>query len=139
MFWCLETGDFVSRICTAAEMKFYSDEFLLKTDNPGYLKPKPNRNCNLTSWVPGCEPGWACSRDHLTEQDDLPERTSNCMPCCEGFFCPNGLTCMIRKQIQNSLYFFPLISLTFFQYRLNFLFCFENSLPSWFLLPLSHP
>ncbi|CAN6928127.1 unnamed protein product [Brassica oleracea] len=88
-------GDFISRICTAAEMKFYSDEFLLKTDNPGYLKPKPNRNCNLTSWVPGCEPGWACIPDHLTEQDDLPERTSNCMPCCEGFFCPNGLTCMI--------------------------------------------
>lgn len=62
---------------------------------------KPNRNCNLTSWVSGCEPGWACSLDHPTEQADLQnsknfqERTSDCMPCCEGFFCPKGLTCMI--------------------------------------------
>ncbi|KAF3518776.1 hypothetical protein DY000_02059543 [Brassica cretica] len=92
--------DFVRRICTAAEMDFYLNAFLLsETDNQGYLKP--NGNCNSTTWVSGCEPGWGCSLDHQTEQVDLqnskdfPERTTNCMPWCEGFFCPQGLTCMI--------------------------------------------
>ncbi|KAL0796590.1 hypothetical protein Bca101_067967 [Brassica carinata] len=91
-------SDTVSRICTEAEMKFYSDDFLSKKDNPGYMKP--NEICNLTSWVSGCEPGWACSVDQTQQVDlqnskDIRERTRNCMPCCEGFFCPRGLTCMI--------------------------------------------
>lgn len=86
------------RICTAAEMKFYFNGFFNKTNNPGYLKP--NVNCNLTSWVSGCEPGWGCSVDPTEQVDlqnskDFPERRRNCMPCCEGFFCPRGLTCMI--------------------------------------------
>lgn len=62
---------------------------------------KPNKNCNLTSWVSGCEPGWACSagKDIDLKKDikEIPKRTKNCKPCCEGFFCPQGLTCMIRK------------------------------------------
>ncbi|ESQ30078.1 hypothetical protein EUTSA_v10011194mg [Eutrema salsugineum] len=92
-------GDMGRRICTAAEMKFYFNDFFNKSSNPGYLQP--NENCNLTSWVSGCEPGWACSVVDQTEQVDLqnskefPVRTRNCMPCCEGFFCPRGLTCMI--------------------------------------------
>lgn len=102
----LETGDIGRRMCTAAEMKFYLNAFFSKTNNPGYLQP--NGNCNLTSWVSGCEPGWACSVDpneqvDLQNSKEFPERTRNCMSCCEGFFCPRGLTCMIRKQIQNSL------------------------------------
>ncbi|KAL0340714.1 UNVERIFIED_CONTAM: ABC transporter G family member 24 [Sesamum radiatum] len=60
----------------------------------------PNRNCNLTAWVSGCEPGWACSAGFnqpldFTESDEIPPRTDDCKPCCEGFFCPQGLTCMI--------------------------------------------
>lgn len=106
-------SDAVNRICTEAEMKLYINGLLSKADKPGdkQVNMKPNRNCNLTSWVSGCEPGWACSLDHPTEQADLQnsknfqERTSDCMPCCEGFFCPKGLTCMIRMQIQNSLLF----------------------------------
>jgi hypothetical protein len=59
------------------------------------------RNCNLKSWVSGCEPGWACSVDSDVQVDIknevIPARTSNCQSCCEGFFCPQGFTCMIRK------------------------------------------
>ncbi|KAK3404971.1 hypothetical protein EUGRSUZ_K01252 [Eucalyptus grandis] len=25
----------------------------------------------------------------------MPSRTHDCQPCCEGFFCPQGITCMI--------------------------------------------
>ncbi|CAH8386889.1 unnamed protein product [Eruca vesicaria subsp. sativa] len=91
-------GDIGRRICTVAEMKFYLNAFFFKSNNPGYLQQ--NRNCNLTAWVSGCEPGWACSVDSTEQVDlqnskDFPERTRNCMSCCEGFFCPRGLTCMI--------------------------------------------
>ncbi|KAE8679383.1 ABC transporter G family member 28 [Hibiscus syriacus] len=27
----------------------------------------------------------------------MPSRTTDCQPCCEGFFCPRGLACMIRS------------------------------------------
>ncbi|CAN8321649.1 unnamed protein product [Cochlearia groenlandica] len=97
---CLQKtrGDVVNRICTAAEMKFYFNTFFNKTDEQEHLKP--NVNCNLTSWVSGCEPGWGCSVDKPDEFDfqnstNFPERRSKCMPCCKGFFCPSGLTCMI--------------------------------------------
>ncbi|KAH9617762.1 hypothetical protein KSS87_010598 [Heliosperma pusillum] len=64
-----------------------------------------NRNCNLTSWVSGCEPGWACSvNSHkgldLGNSQLIPARTSDCKTCCDGFFCPQGLTCFIRYQYQ---------------------------------------
>ncbi|CAI0442702.1 unnamed protein product [Linum tenue] len=87
------------RICTAAEMKFYFDTmFSSSVKGPNYLKP--NLNCNLTTWVPGCEPGWACSvggtqQVDLQNSHDIPARTSSCQTCCDGFFCPQGLTCMI--------------------------------------------
>ncbi|KAL1216107.1 ABC transporter G family member 24 [Cardamine amara subsp. amara] len=97
---CLQKtgGDIGKRICTAAEMKFYFNAFFNKSNNPSYLQP--NVNCNLTSWVSGCEPGWGCSVDPTEQVDlqnskDFPKRRSNCMSCCEGFFCPRGLTCMI--------------------------------------------
>ncbi|KAI3917103.1 hypothetical protein MKX01_003552 [Papaver californicum] len=95
---CIEKtkGDITQRICSEAEIKLYFSRFL-------GLPTKPNKNCNLTSWNPGCEPGWACgfgldsSNDHfdLRDPDEMPARTSDCHACCEGFFCPRGLTCMI--------------------------------------------
>lgn len=93
-------GDITRRLCTAAEMKFYFNGFFETAGNANYLKP--NKNCNLTSWVPGCEPGWACSvgpneQVDLKNSQDIPSRTGHCQPCCEGFFCPHGITCMIRK------------------------------------------
>ncbi|XP_075502266.1 putative white-brown complex homolog protein 30 [Primulina tabacum] len=94
-----QTKDVTKRICTAAEMKFYFTSFMdTKSANAQFLKP--NRNCNLTSWVPGCEPGWACGvasnvTVDLKNSKDIPDRTRDSQPCCEGFFCPRGLTCMI--------------------------------------------
>ncbi|CAK9182910.1 unnamed protein product [Ilex paraguariensis] len=95
-------GDVSQRLCTAAEIKFYVTSLVeqkqdgSKTTN--YLKP--NKNCNLSSWVSGCEPGWACSvgkgkNVDLKNSKDMPARIIDCQPCCEGFFCPHGITCMI--------------------------------------------
>ena len=89
----------MQRLCTAAEIKFYFNSFFAR-EKTNYLKP--NKNCNLSSWVDGCEPGWACSagpnrKVDLKNANDMPFRTTDCGACCEGFFCPHGLTCMIRK------------------------------------------
>ncbi|XP_041022932.1 ABC transporter G family member 24-like isoform X2 [Juglans microcarpa x Juglans regia] len=91
-------GDITRRVCTAAEMKFYLNSFFEGPGSENYLKP--NKNCNLTSWVSGCEPGWACSVNsnqqvNLNDAKVIPARTLNCQACCEGFFCPHGITCMI--------------------------------------------
>ncbi|TQD76072.1 hypothetical protein C1H46_038384 [Malus baccata] len=91
-------GDVTRRLCTAAEMKFYFNSFFEKSETANYLRP--NKNCNLTSWISGCEPGWACrvgpnEQVDLENSQDIPARTQSCQPCCEGFFCPHGLTCMI--------------------------------------------
>ncbi|CAN1149097.1 ABC transporter G family member 24 [Linum perenne] len=96
-------GDMMQRICSESEMKFYFNT-LLETDETRKKKGanylRPNLNCNLTSWVSGCEPGWACSVGgtqpvDLQNSHIIPPRTSKCQTCCEGFFCPHGLTCMI--------------------------------------------
>ncbi|XAR52349.1 Monosaccharide-transporting ATPase [Bertholletia excelsa] len=92
-------GDISRRLCTAAEVKFYFDNFFERgSESTNYLKP--NKNCNLTTWLPGCEPGWACSVGQNDDVDlktskDMPARTLDCQACCEGFFCPHGITCMI--------------------------------------------
>ncbi|PNY06939.1 ABC transporter G family member 28-like protein [Trifolium pratense] len=91
-------GDFRDRICTAAEIRYYFHGFVVQgASSDNYVEP--NKNCNLTSWVDGCEPGWGCSTgeniDLKKELKEIPKRTNNCQPCCEGFFCPQGLTCMI--------------------------------------------
>ncbi|XP_027366945.1 ABC transporter G family member 28-like [Abrus precatorius] len=91
-------GDIAKRLCTAAEVKFYLNSLLEGSISANYLKP--NKNCNLTSWLSGCEPGWACSvhssqKIDLKDSEEIPARTSNCQACCEGFFCPHGITCMI--------------------------------------------
>ncbi|KAL9243911.1 hypothetical protein vseg_017746 [Gypsophila vaccaria] len=92
-------GDLVRRLCTAAEIKFYFNSFV----ENGFMGPnyvKLNQNCNLTTWLSGCQPGWACSVGkeqsvNLRDSENLPDRTNDCQRCCEGFFCPHGLTCMI--------------------------------------------
>ncbi|KAM5579194.1 ABC transporter G family member 24-like [Rosa sericea] len=91
-------GDITQRLCIAAEMKFYFESLFEKSESANYLKP--NKNCNFTSWISGCEPGWACSSGQnqnvdLQNSDRILARTHNCQPCCDGFFCPHGLTCMI--------------------------------------------
>ncbi|XP_009763160.1 ABC transporter G family member 28-like [Nicotiana tabacum] len=103
---CLRTtkGDVQQRLCTAAEIKFYSTSLLEVADESGAARSsnylKPNKNCNLSSWITGCEPGWACSVGKDVKVDfendkEMPARTLECQSCCEGFFCPHGLTCMI--------------------------------------------
>ncbi|KAI7724924.1 hypothetical protein M8C21_012702 [Ambrosia artemisiifolia] len=95
-------GNIAQRLCTAADIKFYISA-ISEAEQQGFKSSsyvKGNKNCNLTSWVPGCEPGWSCAAPKdmpvdLTNKEDMPYRTSNCEPCCEGFFCPTGLTCMI--------------------------------------------
>ncbi|PKU77627.1 Putative white-brown complex like protein 30 [Dendrobium catenatum] len=91
-------GDLTQRLCTAAEIKLYFNSFFIDGGNNDFLRP--NKNCNTTSWVSGCEPGWACSvvegqNVHIKDSANIPSRTQNCRPCCEGFFCPRGITCMI--------------------------------------------
>ncbi|KAL8140636.1 hypothetical protein V2J09_006657 [Rumex salicifolius] len=80
------------------EVNFYFNNFFSTGRvNANYLKP--NKNCNLTSWLPGCEPGWACSAGKqnvdMEDRDNVPTRTQACQPCCAGFFCPKGITCMM--------------------------------------------
>lgn len=100
----LIAGDVMRRVCTAAEIKFYFKSYFRSAKrSSNYLAP--NKNCNLTSWIPGCEPGWACSvgpgqKADLRNSKDIPTRTDDCAPCCEGFFCPHGITCMIRKYVR---------------------------------------
>ncbi|KAI8555384.1 hypothetical protein RHMOL_Rhmol05G0170400 [Rhododendron molle] len=78
-------GDMPLRLCTAAEAKFYFNNFV-----GGASGVLLNKYCNLTSWVPGCKPGWACSVN-LTVQEACPlgsyyplatlnEATSMCDP-----------------------------------------------------------
>ncbi|KAK1357427.1 ABC transporter domain-containing protein [Heracleum sosnowskyi] len=92
-------GDLQQRLCTAAELEFYAHSvFGSGGSADNYVKP--NKNCNLTSWLPGCEPGWACSAGKGKDVDmknkkEVPLRNLDCLPCCEGFFCPHGLTCMM--------------------------------------------
>lgn len=97
-------GALTRRLCTSAEISFYFRSLFQKegntSGNNNFLKP--NLNCNLSSWVSGCEPGWSCSigedkKLKLQAYTEIPERNLNCRPCCEGFFCPRGLTCMMRK------------------------------------------
>ncbi|KAL6839762.1 hypothetical protein ACP4OV_030450 [Aristida adscensionis] len=96
----LETqGDLPQRLCTPQEVKFYFSS-LYDRNGEKNIQLKTNVNCNISSWAPGCEPGWACAVDpnpipSRNDNDTIPQRTRNCQACCEGFFCPRGLTCML--------------------------------------------
>ncbi|XP_051113598.1 ABC transporter G family member 28-like [Andrographis paniculata] len=100
---CLNKNrDAMQRLCTAAEVVFYGAG-LVESSESGSTKSggflKLNKNCNLSSWPAGCEPGWACSvgegKVNFKDAKEMPLRVNDCKPCCEGFFCPQGLTCMI--------------------------------------------
>ncbi|KAF7092128.1 hypothetical protein CFC21_094636 [Triticum aestivum] len=94
-------GDLHQRVCTAAEMKFYFNSLIESGEETRWEKSyvRPNKNCNLSSWIDGCEPGWACSAGEqkvdLQDAKDIPYRADDCQACCPGFFCPHALTCMI--------------------------------------------
>ncbi|XP_065859481.1 ABC transporter G family member 28-like [Euphorbia lathyris] len=94
-----DDGDITRRLCTAAEIIFYfTSVFWKEPTDVNFLKP--NRNCNLSYSPSGCEPRWGCSTPPNEEvvfgdSKHMPTRTVDCQPCCEGFFCPQGLTCMI--------------------------------------------
>nr|CAD1835973.1 unnamed protein product [Ananas comosus var. bracteatus] len=54
---------------------------------------KPNKNCNSTSWVSGCEPGWACAvgPDQTPASAAgggvaryFPSRTQSCAPAARA-------------------------------------------------------
>ncbi|GMG99418.1 hypothetical protein Nepgr_001258 [Nepenthes gracilis] len=98
---CMEKqGDVSLRLCTEAEIKFYLNNVFEKAGPGSSSSLIPNRNCNLSTWISGCEPGWACRTDSTVEDDllhskEIPLRTVSCQACCEGFFCPHGLTCMM--------------------------------------------
>jgi hypothetical protein len=74
-----------------------------------YSRMADSVNCNQSRWSQGCEPGWAKSMRELVTnasrqlfyhaQDDgsIPFRTDLAdLPCCDGFFCPRALGCMLR-------------------------------------------
>ncbi|XP_047307489.1 putative white-brown complex homolog protein 30 [Impatiens glandulifera] len=92
-------GDVTKRLCTSAEVKLYFSSFFeAKSSAAQFLRP--NKNCNLSSWVPGCEPGWCSTipanvKVDIRNSKDIPDRTEDSLPCCEGFICPQGITCMI--------------------------------------------
>ncbi|KAL8159869.1 hypothetical protein V2J09_001406 [Rumex salicifolius] len=99
---CMEKyEDAPSRLCSQAEVEFYIDNLInqAKSGN-GSIGMTLNKSCNKTTWISGCEPGWACdiNPDNSIQKlntKDIPSRTTRCQPCCDGFFCPQGLTCML--------------------------------------------
>jgi hypothetical protein len=87
-------------------MRFYFDSLMGGDDTAEANYVRPNVNCNRSSWIDGCEPGWACSagadqKINLQDTKNMPYRPLKCQSCCPGFFCPHGLTCMIRKKANN--------------------------------------
>lgn len=86
-------GTMSARLCVLAEVKLYFDNI------KNLDKPKPNLNCNASNWSGACEAGFSAQK--LTpgglDSEIVPVRNAFKMACCDGFFCPRGLTCMIRK------------------------------------------
>jgi hypothetical protein len=77
-----------------SEIKFYFENLAQAAT------PAPNANCNSTSWSLSCEAGWAASVASPSVNYDgliIPSRLLNPKKCCAGFFCPRGLSCMMRK------------------------------------------
>ena len=89
-------GQMVTMLCGKAEMELYLSS--LGKKRVGRI----SRNCNQSSWATGCQSGWACSTldaSVTSLEKTVPPRAERCRPCCPGFFCPLGLTCMMRKCI----------------------------------------
>uniref|UniRef100_A0A0D9XK46 ABC transporter domain-containing protein n=1 Tax=Leersia perrieri TaxID=77586 RepID=A0A0D9XK46_9ORYZ len=84
-------GQMAGMLCEKEEIQIYVKS-LGKTRST-----RVSRNCDQNSWALGCQPGWACERPGVGSSEGVvPSRAVNCRPCCPGFFCPRGLTCMIR-------------------------------------------
>ncbi|KAG0607438.1 hypothetical protein M758_8G028500 [Ceratodon purpureus] len=86
-----DTGGLVSNyLCTYGEIKLYFDNI------QDLDAPKPNLNCNASSWGAQCESGWAGVQLASTQlsSSEVPIRDRLPTPCCDGFFCPRGLSCM---------------------------------------------
>ncbi|KAG8091729.1 hypothetical protein GUJ93_ZPchr0012g20518 [Zizania palustris] len=83
-------GQMSTMLCEKAEIEIYVNS-LGKSRST-----RISRNCNQSSWALGCQPGWACQRLGADSTENVvPSRAEKCRPCCAGFFCPRGLTCMI--------------------------------------------
>ncbi|TVU30537.1 hypothetical protein EJB05_22167, partial [Eragrostis curvula] len=81
-----------SMLCKQAEIELY-----VKTLASSRTSARVSPNCNQNSWALGCQPGWACLTldDQSSNESVIPSRAVSCRPCCPGFFCPSGLTCMM--------------------------------------------
>ncbi|KAL2634364.1 hypothetical protein R1flu_005843 [Riccia fluitans] len=94
---CVRTQGLSSfdRVCKKAEIIYYF-KHIRTIKFPG---PPPNFNCNPQSWPAACEPGWSGLLDGNVSDsapvDTIPLRVQDPQPCCPGFFCPRGLTCMM--------------------------------------------
>ncbi|KAL3693457.1 hypothetical protein R1sor_007108 [Riccia sorocarpa] len=86
---------FIDRVCKKSEIVFYFQQ-IRTIKFPG---APPNSNCNHESWTAACEPGWSGVLDANVSDsapvDVIPMRVADPQPCCPGFFCPRGLTCMM--------------------------------------------
>lgn len=94
-------GNMTAMLCNKDELEVYIKSFASTSSRS---ISRVSRNCNRNSWALGCQPGWACMLgDESSDEGSVPSRAVNCRPCCPGFFCPRGLTCMIRKFSSNKL------------------------------------
>ena len=92
-------------MCSAGEISGYVNSLVQLIGNSDETaQPLSNINCNLTNWSQGCEDGWARSAQNVTSISELyqnvtttPLRVGDPYRCCGGFFCPRGLSCMIRE------------------------------------------
>lgn len=100
------TGTMLDRLCSAGEINVYIDSLvgLIKSsESNGAAPPISTMNCNETYWSQGCEDGWSRSlavsvpntTDLYQNIASIPLRDNSSEVCCEGFYCPRGLSCMI--------------------------------------------
>ncbi|KAJ1295422.1 hypothetical protein BS78_01G222700 [Paspalum vaginatum] len=94
---CMEEtkGEMVAMLCGKPEIELYIKSLASTSSRSN---PRISPNCNQNSWALGCQPGWACMTDVVPSNssgESIPPRAARCRPCCPGFFCPRGLTCMI--------------------------------------------
>lgn len=105
----------LERICSGGEIKAYLSslvDLVQSTASRAASASVANVNCNEAQWSQGCEAGWSKTLQvPVTDINSLYQQTSliplrsdiAIQPCCEGFFCPRGLACMIRKYVLEEL------------------------------------
>ncbi|KAH7441774.1 hypothetical protein KP509_03G054000 [Ceratopteris richardii] len=94
----------MDRVCSSVEIKAYIDSLVDLIESGSSGRPISNVNCNGSEWSQACEAGWSSilsvpmkqTSDLFANITTIPLRNgSSSAPCCEGFFCPRGLSCMI--------------------------------------------